>query len=267
MVLVALNDHVQLGVVGQAGQRQVGRTDNGDALLVPVDLLADQIEHLAVVADVRLRVESALRVDAHLQPLLLDHPDQPGNQLLRLVRLVHQLDRVPEIPGRLFGHLPGFGALRVDLPLDFLRRQVQPPVALGQHFDGFAVGRVADQQPEFLQVQKPLRDARQAGQEKIADRKPGPFARAEHLVEMVNQLLGSIVYDVMGGHGLCVFRNGDRLSLAPGDFNDCAGFILAPLPLSTGDRFDAIICPRRNTPKKVNICAIPQVIEPGRNNQ
>ena len=84
---------------------------------------------------------------------------------------------------------------------------------------------------------------------------------------MINQFLCSIVDDVMGGHGLGVFRNGDRLSLAPGDFNDCAGFILAPLPLSTGDRFDAIICPRRNTPKKVNICAIPQVIEPGRNDQ
>jgi len=71
----------------------------------------------------------------------------------------------------------------------------------------------------------------------------------------------------MGRHRLWVFRKGDRLSLAPGDFNDCAVFILAPLSLSAGDRFDAIICPRRNTPKKINICTIPQVIEPGRNDQ
>ena len=118
-----------------------------------------------------------------------------------------------------------------------------------------------------MRIQETFGDTRQPGKKKVADGKPCPFAGAEHLAEVINQSLCSIVDDVMGGHGLCVFRNGDRLSLAPGDFNDCTGFILAPLPLSAGDRFDAIIRPRRNTPKKVDICAIPQVIEPGRNNQ
>jgi len=71
---------------------------------------------------------------------------------------------------------------------------------LGQHFNGFFVGRVADQQTEFLQVQEPLCDTGQAGQEKVTDREPGAFACAEYLIEVVNQLFCPVIYNVVSRH-------------------------------------------------------------------
>ena len=201
VVLVALNDDVQLGVVRQTRQRQIGRSDNGDSLLVPFDLLAQQVENLAVVADVSLGVEAALHEHAHLQTLLLDHAHQPGHQLLSLIRLIHPFNGVAEIPRRLIGHPRRLCPFRIGLPLKFLGRQVKPPVPLGQQLDRLFVGRVADQEPQLLHVQEPLRHACEPREEQIADRKAGTLGCAQNIVQVVDQLLVLIVNDVMRRHG------------------------------------------------------------------
>ena len=100
-----------------------------------LDLFTDQIEDLAVVTDVCLRMESALRVDADLQTLLFDHADETGNQFLGLVRLVHPFDGIAEIAGRLVGDLARLRPLRIHLLFDLFRRKVEAAEAFGQRLD------------------------------------------------------------------------------------------------------------------------------------
>ena len=57
MVLVAVDDHVQLGVVAEAGEGEVGGSDHGDAVLVIA---------LSIVENVGLGVEAALGEDLDL---------------------------------------------------------------------------------------------------------------------------------------------------------------------------------------------------------
>ncbi|OQC26888.1 MAG: hypothetical protein BWX70_02293 [Verrucomicrobia bacterium ADurb.Bin070] len=201
MVLVALHYDVQLRVVRQPRQRQVGRADHGDPFFVTRNLLPDQIEHPAVITDVRFGVEPAFREHAHLQPLLLDHAHQPGHQLLRLIRLIHPFNGVAEIPRRLIGHLRRLCPFRIGLPLKLLCRQVKPPVPLGQQLDRLFVGRIADQEPQLLHVQEPLCHACEPREKQIADRKAGTLGCAQNIVQVVDQLLGLIVNDVMRRHG------------------------------------------------------------------
>ena len=63
------------------------------------------------------------------------------------IGLVHQLDGGANVFGGFCRHALGFGAFRERLSLYRISHHVQPPVALRQLLQGFAVGGVANQQP------------------------------------------------------------------------------------------------------------------------
>ena len=71
-------------------------------------------------------------------------------------------------------------------------------VALGQLLDGLAVGDVADEQAQLIQVGDVPGDGLEAGQEKVADGKVGADAIGQEVVDFGSQLSGTVVYDVVG---------------------------------------------------------------------
>ena len=192
VVLVAVDDDVEFGVVRQPAERQVGGADDGDALLVP--------PVVPVVEDVGLGVQAALGVDLHLQPLLLDHPHQGPDQGLGVIRLVHPLDRVPEVGRGLLGTAASARSLEVSLPLLGRRHQFEALVALGDLLDRLPVRRVADQQAQAGDPVQVLRHRLQAGEEEIPHRELGRIRTAQDLVDVIHQLLVAVVDDVVGWH-------------------------------------------------------------------
>jgi hypothetical protein len=72
--------------------------------------------------------------------------------------------------------------------------------ALGQLLDGLAVGDVADEEAQLIQVGDVFGDSLEAGQEKVADGKVGADAIGQEVVDFGSQLPGAVVYDVVG-HG------------------------------------------------------------------
>jgi len=71
-------------------------------------------------------------------------------------------------------------------------------VSLGQLLDGLAIGDVADEQAQLIQVGDVLGNSLEAGQEEVADGKVGADAISQKVVDLGSQLLGAVVYDVVG---------------------------------------------------------------------
>ena len=87
----------------------------------------------------------------------------------------------------------------------YLSKGRQVMVALGQLLDRLAVGDVADEQAQLLQVGDVRGDGLEAGQEKVTDGKVGADAIGQEIVDFGSQFPGAVVYDVVGRHHFLLF--------------------------------------------------------------
>ena len=71
-------------------------------------------------------------------------------------------------------------------------------ISVGQLLDGLAIGDVADQQAQLIQVGDVLGDGLEAGQEKVANGKMSADAIGQKVVDFGSELSGAVVYDVVG---------------------------------------------------------------------
>jgi hypothetical protein len=71
-------------------------------------------------------------------------------------------------------------------------------VSLSQLLDGLAVGDVADEEAQLIQMGDVLGDSLEAGQEEIADGKVGSDAIGQEVIDLGSQLPCAVVYDVVG---------------------------------------------------------------------
>src|ERR1039458_1388092 len=113
-----------------------------------INFIAEYVEHVGIVEDVRLRVEPSFCVNANLKAFFFDQPHQNLEECFRIVRLIHQLDGAANVAGSLFRHPLYVCSLWVSLLLRFIRNQIEPAIALSQLLKSLSVRSVADQEAQ-----------------------------------------------------------------------------------------------------------------------
>ena len=97
MVGVAVHQHVELGVGGDAGEGEVAGADDGEPPLPPAAGAAPAHRSWAVVEDVGFGVQPPLGVDADVEPFLLDEAHQRLHHLCGVLGLIHQATVWPRL--------------------------------------------------------------------------------------------------------------------------------------------------------------------------
>ena len=134
------------------------------------NLLAQQIEGVAIGKDVRLCVHPAFGINPDLQSFLFDQPNQNLHRRLGLIRLVHEFYGRTDVFGSLRRHALGLCFLGEILLLSLVGHELQAAVSFGDLLQRLAICRVAYQQPQLLHGRQRLGNAFQAGKKEVANR-------------------------------------------------------------------------------------------------
>ena len=201
VVLIAMDDDVEFGIVRDAAQREVARPDDGNALLHRRQRVMRGIVDRAVVKDIGLGVQPPLGVDAHFQPFFLDEAHQRTHQLLRRVALFHGRHALADGRGRGRDALVAFRAFGVGHGVEIALHRVEPAIALGDLLDGLTVGGVADEQAQLAHVAQHIGHCLQPRNKEVADGKVRGLAARQHRADAVGEFDALVVDDVVGHMG------------------------------------------------------------------
>lgn len=91
-------------------------------------------------------MEAALGVHADVEALFLDHSDEDSDKSLIFVGLVHPFDARPDAGLCLGCHLLDFSPFRKPFSLGGVGHHFPAMVPFGDLFEGFPIGRIADEE-------------------------------------------------------------------------------------------------------------------------
>ena len=89
-------------------------------------------------------------------------------------------------------------ALGIGHGVQVALHRIEPAVAFGDLFDGFAICRVADEQTQFLHIGQHVGHGFEAGEKEIADGKMRGRAAGQRLLDDVDEFDVLVVDEVVG---------------------------------------------------------------------
>ena len=197
VVGVAMHEDIEFSIVGDAGQREVAGTDDGDAIFLAWEFVAKEIIHRAVVEDVGFCMQPALGIHAYIHATFAHQSNQRPHQGFGIVGLVHGRHVVANA-GRCLHSAPAhLNAAGIQLRLRALSHLVQPAIALRDLFQRLAAACVADQQTQMSHVGELRRHRFQAAEEEVADGELGRLAARQDALNMIDQPLVAVVYNIV----------------------------------------------------------------------
>ena len=142
-------------------------------------------------------MQPTLGVHPYLEAALLNEAYQNGHQVLGLVGLIHQCGRLADVGRGIIGGQGHIRTLGIGQGFGDVLYLFQPAVALGDLLDGLPARGIADEQPQFLHIGQLLCHRLQSGEEEIAHGEPGRLAARQNPLDVINEALVAVVYDVV----------------------------------------------------------------------